>query len=83
MSLIDDVKTICDRLAPLGWRNLLLTVTNNELDILQPTSDALKAALTNPLKTIDRSARGFEDFHPNGNKRSQVVVLPKVCFIMI
>lgn len=63
MSLIDDVKTACDRLAPLGWRDLLLAVTNNSLDISQPTK-ALNAALTTPLATIDRSSKGFEDFHP-------------------
>jgi len=28
MALIDDVKNLCDRLAPLGWRDLLLAVTS-------------------------------------------------------
>lgn len=27
MALIDDVKIVCDRLAHLGWRRLLLEVT--------------------------------------------------------
>ncbi len=68
MSLIEELKVICDRLAPLGWRDLLLTVTDNELNIAQPTTDALQAALTQPLRMIDLSARGFEDFHPNGEQ---------------
>ena len=38
MSLIADVKTVCDRLAPLGWRDLLLTVTDDALDISRDTS---------------------------------------------
>lgn len=63
MSLIDDVKTVCDRLAKRGWRELLLTVTNDSLDILQPTKAKLKAALVKPLATIDRQRVGFEDFH--------------------
>ena len=68
MSAIDDLKAACDRLAPLGWRDLLLAVTNNDLDIAQPTNAKLKAALTKPLVTIDRSKRGFEDFHRNGGQ---------------
>lgn len=27
MALIDDMKALCDRLAPLGWRDVLLNVT--------------------------------------------------------
>lgn len=68
MSLLDDVKTVCDRMAPLGWRDLLRNVTNNALDISQPTNAKLKTALTAPLATINRSLRGFEDFHPNGSQ---------------
>src|SRR5436190_850454 len=41
MSLIDDVKAVCDRLAPLGWRDLLLAVTNHELDISAATPATL------------------------------------------
>jgi hypothetical protein len=66
MSLIDDVKTICDRLAPLGWRDLLLAVTNNSLDISQPTTTKLKSALKTPVGSIDRSKKGFEDFNQIG-----------------
>ena len=68
MSLTGDVKTICDRLAPLGWRELLLAVTNNALDISQPTNAKLKTALTTSFPTIDRSTRGFEDFHRTANQ---------------
>lgn len=66
MALIDEVKAICDRLAPLGWRDLLLAVTNNGLDISQPTTGKLRVALTTTLPTIDRGKRGFEDFHSAG-----------------
>lgn len=62
MALIDDVKAVCDRLAPLGWRNMLLEVTDGQLDILKPTSVALKAELTKTLTVIDRTVTGFTDF---------------------
>ena len=68
MSLMDDVKKVCDRLAPLGWKDLLLTVTNNALDISQPTTAKLKKALGLPLATIDRTVSGFEDFHRTANQ---------------
>lgn len=68
MSLIGNVKTLCDRLAPLGWRDLLLAVTNNALDISQSTNAKLKTALTSPLATIDRTKKGFEDFQHAANQ---------------
>ena len=43
MALIDDVKTVCDRLAPLGWRDALLAATGRQLDIQKPNAAALKA----------------------------------------
>lgn len=67
MALINDVKTICDRLAPLGWRDLLLRVTDNELDISQTSAARLKNELTKTLSTVNRSD-GFADFHPQGNQ---------------
>lgn len=68
MSLLDDVKKICDRLAPLGWRDLLLSLTNDKLDIAQPNVAALAKTLSAALKDIDRNRMGFEDFHPLANK---------------
>lgn len=68
MALIDEVKAVCDRLAPLGWRDLLLKVTGNVLDISQPTNAKLKVALTSDIPAIDRSRQGFEDFHPTATK---------------
>ena len=68
MALIDDVKAVCDRLAPLGWRNMLLEVTGGQLDILKPTSAALKAELTKTLTAIDRTVTGFTDFSLSGTK---------------
>jgi hypothetical protein len=66
MAIIDQFKFVCDRLAPLGWRDLLLAATNNALDILQPTNAKLLTAMTATLPSIDRTRRGFEDFHPSG-----------------
>lgn len=42
-----------------------MAITNNNLDISQPTKAKLKSVLTTPLTTFDRSKKGFEDFHPN------------------
>lgn len=66
MSLTEDVKEICDRLAPLGWRDLLLAATGDALDVKKSTSAELKVALIEPLESIDRSKRGFEDFSATG-----------------
>ncbi len=68
MALIDDVKAVCDRLAPLGWRNALLAITSGQLDIQKPNSAALKTELTKTLTAIDRTAVGFTDFSLNGSK---------------
>ncbi|HEY5932738.1 MAG TPA: hypothetical protein VIT63_07465 [Nitrospira sp.] len=66
MALIDDVKALCDRLAPLGWQDLLLKVTGGQLDILKPTSAGLKTELTKTLTAIDRTVTGFTDFALSG-----------------
>lgn len=66
MALIDDVKVICDRLAPRGWRELLRAASKNVLDIQQATSGQLKAALQAPIPSVDHSLPGFEDFAPSG-----------------
>lgn len=68
MALIDDVKTICDRLAPFGWRDLLLAVTSNVLDISQTTTTKLRNTLLAIIPSIDRTRAGFEDFHPAASK---------------
>ncbi len=62
MSILDEVKDLCDRLAAAGWRDRFLAVTNGALDIRQPTATALQTALTSPLPEILRSIPGFEDF---------------------
>ena len=66
MALIDDVKAVCDRLSPLGWRTALLTVTGGQLDIQKPTAAALRTELTKSLTTIDRTTAGFTDFSLSG-----------------
>src|SRR5215204_4205234 len=64
-SLIDQVTTACERLAPEGWRDLLLAVSNDELDIA--TAD-LSTMLSQPLSQIDRTVPGFEDFALEGTR---------------
>ncbi len=64
-SLIEDVNSACRRLAPLGWRQLLLDATAGGLDI---TSNDLAAELTKDLPQIDRSFPGFGDFTLAGRR---------------
>ena len=61
--LVDRVAAACRRLAPLGWRQMLLDVTGTELDI---APGDLGAALTRKLDRIDRSYPGFGDFDVAG-----------------
>jgi hypothetical protein len=61
MALLDDVKRMCDRLAPLGWRDLLL---QQGLDI---TAANLKQELTKDL-VIQRNLPGFADFALEGKR---------------
>ncbi len=68
MALIDQVKAVCDRLSPLGWRELLLSVTADQLDIQQPRSADLNAELGKQLSHINRSQPGFEDFSRDGRQ---------------
>ncbi|MFX1678497.1 hypothetical protein PV762_04630 [Mitsuaria sp. CC2] len=65
MALIDDVKVVCDRIAPLGWRDLLMRVTGGLLDIQQPTAKDLRTALRAKLM-VDRNVLGFTDFAVGG-----------------
>jgi len=62
MSLMDSVKKICDRLAPHGWRDLLM---KHGLDI--KAGDLAKELARSPLK-IDRTVAGFEDFAMEGTR---------------
>lgn len=68
MALIDQVKTICDRLGPLGWRAYFRAVTANALDIQKPAPAALRAELTRNLPSINRGLPGLEDFASGGQK---------------
>ncbi|MEM8780312.1 MAG: hypothetical protein AAGF26_15870 [Cyanobacteria bacterium P01_G01_bin.49] len=61
MALIDEVKQICDRLAPLGWGELF---QQQGLDI---TASDLSQELSKSL-TVDRTLPGFADFAPNGDR---------------
>jgi hypothetical protein len=62
MSLIDGVKTMCNRLAPNGWGDLL---AQHGLDI--QASD-LAGELSKKLTKIIRNAKGFEDFALEGER---------------
>jgi hypothetical protein len=57
MPLIDDVKAVCDDLAPHGWSDLL---KKHGLDITV-AANKLAAELDKPL-TVNRTLPGFEDF---------------------
>ena len=63
--LIDGVSAACKRLAPLGWRQLLLDVTRGELDI---GAADLKGELIKPLGRVDRGYPGFGDFDSAGRR---------------
>ena len=62
MSLLDQVKVICDRLSQHGWKDLFL---QHGLDI---TSGNLKEELLRELPNINRSIDGFEDFALEGKR---------------
>jgi hypothetical protein len=64
-SLIDQVTTVCERLASEGWRDLLLAVSHDELDI---AAADLSAMLSQPLSQIERTVPGFEDFALEGTR---------------
>ncbi|MGR6341500.1 hypothetical protein ACU5CE_27435 [Priestia megaterium] len=62
LTLKKQVKQICDRLAPYGWRDLLC---KHGLDI--KASD-LEYELQKDLDDIDRTIKGFEDFSLEGKR---------------
>lgn len=63
--LLADVDAACRRLAPLGWRQVLLEATGGEFDL---AAADLRGELAKPLAQIDRSYPGFGDFDRNGTK---------------
>ncbi len=62
MALIDDVQTVCRRLAPHGWADLL---GEHGLDI---TASNLAEELAKELPAIRRDLPGFEDFAMEGER---------------
>jgi hypothetical protein len=62
MALINEVKKVCDRLAPQGWRDLLL---QHGLDI---TAANLADELSRGLPNVKRGVKGFEDFSLEGRR---------------
>lgn len=65
LSLVAGVAAVCRRLAPLGWRDLLLEVTGGQLDLLAVD---LEHELLKPLVKIDRTCLGFGDFAMHGSR---------------
>ncbi len=63
--LLDDIASACARLAPLGWRGVLLGATGGQLDI---AARDLKSELAKPLSRIDRTYPGFGDFNIAGTQ---------------
>lgn len=66
--ILEEVKAACQRLAPLGWRDMLLKVSDNGLDISAPD---LTGELLKPLPKIDRTFPGFGDFALAGHQGVQ------------
>jgi len=62
--LLHAVEAACRRLAPLGWRQMLLEATGGALDI---AAADLRAQLIRPL-AIDRGYPGFGDFDATGTR---------------
>jgi len=60
--LIDQVREICQRLAPEGWGDLF------RLHGLDIEADDLATELNRPLAAIDRQIAGFEDFALEGGQ---------------
>jgi hypothetical protein len=63
--LDERIAAVCRRLAPLGWRQLLLDATGGELDI---GAADLQPQLLKPLAIIDRAFPGFGDFNLAGSR---------------
>ena len=59
MTLINEIKAVCDRLAPLGWRDLLKKVTHDSLDIEQATEAKLKGGAPEADRRYRSDASGF------------------------
>jgi len=57
---------MCDRLAPLGWRELLKNVGG--FDIQKTSAATLRQELTKNLPSVNRTVPGFEDFAPAGKQ---------------
>ena len=68
MALKDELFALCNKLAQNGWREMILSVTNNQLDIKQSSSEKLKDSLLETINQIDRDFFGFEDYTHEENK---------------
>ncbi|WP_298511834.1 hypothetical protein [uncultured Kordia sp.] len=64
----EEIFKLCNKLAQNGWRELILSVTKNQLDIEQNSADKLKEALLMPIDEINRDLEGFDDYRLDGNQ---------------
>jgi hypothetical protein len=63
--LIENISGVCRRLAPFGWRDLLMDASGGQFDLLAAD---LASELRKPLSKIDRTCPGFGDFALQGGR---------------
>lgn len=78
MALIDDVKAVCDDLAPHGWKELLLA---HGVDITVP-ANKLAAELAKEV-TVDRRIAGFQDLGKGANGKNRGIEPGKPAFSVL
>ena len=76
MTLLEEVKQICNRLTSYGWRSLL---SAHGLDIL---ANDLRSELLKELPTINRTIDGFQDFAEKEKEVSNPAYRPVAFYIM-
>lgn len=68
MSLKQQIFELCNKMAQNGWRELILSVINNQLDIRQDSANRLTAeSLKQLVAGINRNIRAFKDYRVCGN----------------
>ena len=65
MSLIDSVRTVINRLAARGWKELMES-HGLHLDAADLAAELRRPLIGAGVSTINRTIAGFEDFSPNG-----------------
>jgi hypothetical protein len=68
MLIKQNIFDLFNKLSENGWRELILSVTNNQLDIKQPSVLKLIEELLKPIIKINRDIAGFQDFSLEGKQ---------------